>query len=110
MNKRVSALTLACLASLGSLGSTALQAQGLRAPGGASQGLGSARAPAPALPLGSAPAAARQADYIVAVVNSEPITNNEVRARMARLEGQMRQQGTPLPEPAEFARQVPHRR
>ena len=106
MNKRVSALTLACLASLGSLGSTALQAQGLRAPGGASQGLGSARAPAPALPLGSAPAAARQADYIVAVVNSEPITNNEVRARMARLEGQMRQQGTPLPEPAEFARQV----
>ena len=107
MNKRrVSALALACLASLGSLGSTALQAQGLRSPGGASQGLGAPRAPAAALPLGSAPAAARQADYIVAVVNSEPITNNEVRARMARVEGQMRQQGAPVPESAELARQV----
>ncbi|HEX5804968.1 MAG TPA: peptidylprolyl isomerase [Macromonas sp.] len=28
----------------------------------------------------------RGADYIVALVNSEPITNNEVRARLARLE------------------------
>ena len=107
MNKRrVSALALACLASLGSLGSPALQAQGLRSPGGASQGLGASRAPAAALPLGTAPAAARQADYIVAVVNSEPITNNEVRARMARVEGQMRQQGAPVPESAELARQV----
>ena len=103
MNKRVSALTLACLATFGTLASTPLQAQGLRSPGGASQGLGAPRAP---LPLASAPAGPQQADYIVAVVNSEPITNNEVRARMARVEGQMRQQGAPIPGPAEFTRQV----
>ena len=33
------------------------------------------------------------ADYIVAVVNSEPITNNEVRSRMVRFEQQLAQQG-----------------
>jgi peptidyl-prolyl cis-trans isomerase SurA len=33
------------------------------------------------------------ADYIVAVVNSEPITNHEVQARLERVEGQLRQQG-----------------
>ncbi|MES3002839.1 MAG: peptidylprolyl isomerase [Pseudomonadota bacterium] len=48
----------------------------------------------------------RQADYIVAVVNSEPITNNEVRSRMARFEQQLAQQGQPVPPRAEFARQV----
>ncbi|MBG9388969.1 peptidylprolyl isomerase [Caenimonas aquaedulcis] len=48
----------------------------------------------------------RQADYIVAVVNSEPITNNEVRDRMARFEQQLAQQGQPVPPRAEFARQV----
>jgi peptidyl-prolyl cis-trans isomerase SurA len=48
----------------------------------------------------------RAADYIVAVVNSEPITNNEVRSRMARIEQQLAQQGQPLPPTDEFARQV----
>src|SRR5215208_3134823 len=48
----------------------------------------------------------RPADYIVAVVNSEPITNNEVRSRMARFEQQLAQQGQPVPARAEFARQV----
>lgn len=46
----------------------------------------------------------RQADYIVAVVNSEPITNNEVRARLLRTEQQMTQQGAPVPPRAELAR------
>ena len=48
----------------------------------------------------------RAADYIVAVVNSEPITNNEVRSRMLRFEQQLAQQGQPVPPPAQFARQV----
>lgn len=48
----------------------------------------------------------RQADYIVAVVNSEPITNNEVRMRMVRFEQQLVQQGQAVPAPSEFARQV----
>lgn len=48
----------------------------------------------------------RAADYIVAIVNSEPITNNEVRSRMVRFEQQLAQQGTPLPPRPELARQV----
>ena len=52
------------------------------------------------------PGTPRAADYIVAIVNSEPITNNEVRSRMLRFEQQLAQQGTPLPPRPEFARQV----
>jgi peptidyl-prolyl cis-trans isomerase SurA len=48
----------------------------------------------------------RAADYIVAVVNSEPITNNEVRSRTFRFEQQLSQQGVPLPPRPELARQV----
>jgi peptidyl-prolyl cis-trans isomerase SurA len=48
----------------------------------------------------------RAADYIVAVVNSEPITNNEVRARMVRFEQQLAQQGAPLPPRPQLAREV----
>ncbi|HWP12521.1 MAG TPA: peptidylprolyl isomerase [Ramlibacter sp.] len=59
---------------------------------------------------GTSPRAAdtrpRPADYIVAVVNSEPITNNEVRSRMLRFEQQLAQQGQPAPSRAVFARQV----
>lgn len=54
--------------------------------------------------VGGGAAATRQADYIVAVVNSEPITNNEVRARMVRMEQQMAQQGAPMPPKNELAR------
>ncbi|MDP1952944.1 MAG: peptidylprolyl isomerase [Polaromonas sp.] len=56
------------------------------------------------LGLGAAAGVQRQADYIVAVVNSEPITNNEVRARMLRTEQQMRQQGAQIPPRNELAR------
>ncbi len=35
----------------------------------------------------------RSADYIVAVVNAEPVTNNEVRARMQRVLQAMQAQG-----------------
>jgi peptidyl-prolyl cis-trans isomerase SurA len=58
----------------------------------------------PAAP--AANAGPRAADFIVAVVNSEPITNNEVRTRMARFEQQLAQQGQAVPPRPEFARQV----
>lgn len=94
MNHRALALTLALLAASQSSG---LLAQGLRA----SPQLGSSR---PALP--SPPSGPRQADYIVAIVNSEPITNNEVRSRLVRAEQQLVQQGGVLPPRDQMARQV----
>jgi len=60
--------------------------------------LGGTRVPAPASP--------RSADFIVAVVNSEPITNNEVRTRLFRFEQQLAQQGAALPPRAELTRVV----
>lgn len=50
--------------------------------------------------------AARQADFIVAVVNSEPITNSEVRAQVQRVTAQMAQQGRKLPAADELQREV----
>ena len=49
---------------------------------------------------------ARPSDFIVAVVNSEPITNLEVQRRTARLAQQLRQQGGRQPTQAELARQA----
>lgn len=46
------------------------------------------------------------ADYIVAVVNSEPITNSEVERELQRLTQQLAQQRRPAPERKELARQV----
>jgi len=94
MNQRLYALWLACAAQAIAL-SLPANAQGLRVP-----------------PSGGRPAVRtpetgpRTADYIVAVVNSEPITNHEVRQRMARFEAQLAQQGQPVPSQPEFARQV----
>lgn len=48
----------------------------------------------------------RAADYIVAVVNSEPITNTEVRTRLVRFEQQLAQQGSAMPSRAELSRIV----
>ena len=48
----------------------------------------------------------RSADFIVAVVNSEPLTNNEVRSKLLRAEQQLTQQGGALPSRAELSRQV----
>jgi peptidyl-prolyl cis-trans isomerase SurA len=52
------------------------------------------------------PAGPQPADFIVAVVNSEPITNNDVRRRMLRYEQQLAQQGSPLPPRPQLAREV----
>jgi len=90
MTSRFLALALAC-----ALAAPAL-AQGLRS---APQIL----TPRPAAPRDSGP---RPADFIVAVVNSEPITNNEVRARLLRYEQQLTQQGAAMPPRSQLAREV----
>lgn len=91
MHLRIPALLLACAAGLAAPALAQLRPSPQM--GGAS----------PAAPRDNTP---RPADYIVAVVNSEPITNNEVRARMLRIEQQLAQQGAPMPARNELARQV----
>ena len=90
-----------------------VQAQGLKTPGKAKTGndasLSRALEATGKPSARQAPAAAtgiRSADYIVAVVNSEPITNNEVRARMERVAQNVTEQGGQLPPQGEVARQV----
>jgi peptidyl-prolyl cis-trans isomerase SurA len=94
MNLRLLARALACAGLISGLLPAA--AQGLR--------------PSPQIGGGFQPRAAdtspRAADYIVAVVNSEPITNYEVRARMVRYEQQLAQQGSPMPPRTTLAREV----
>lgn len=74
-----------------------LQAQTLRLPNAAGAGLlaGSAASTVP-----------READHITAVVNSAPITANEVRSRAAAIERQLRERGEPVPPRAELLREV----
>jgi len=78
------------------LGASVVHAQALRP----SSGLRVPTAPA------ASSATSRTADFIVALVNSEPVTNNEVRQRMVRLEQQLTQQSAPVPERDQLARQV----
>jgi peptidyl-prolyl cis-trans isomerase SurA len=94
MNPRVLPLALACLLTFTA---TAPQAQGLRPSPRAGVELGSAR---------TETAGQRPADYIVAVVNSEPITNNDVRARLSRIERQIQQQGGTVPPRQELMPQI----
>jgi peptidyl-prolyl cis-trans isomerase SurA len=97
MKQRFPVLWLACAAQVLVLCVPAA-AQGLRVPPTLDR--------SPSASPSNAGTTARPADYIVAVVNSEPITNNEVRQRMARFEQQMQQQGQPVPPQPQFARQV----
>jgi peptidyl-prolyl cis-trans isomerase SurA len=63
--------------------------------------------PGLAAPRISAPDARQQsADYIVAIVNSEPITNNQVRSRVLRFEQQLSQQGGAMPPRNELLSQM----
>ena len=71
-----------------------VQAQGLRA----SPSLSASRI--------NADGAQRSADFIVAVVNSEPITNNELRNRVLRFEQQLSQRGGALPTRQEISSQM----
>ncbi len=61
--------------------------------------------PSQSLPL-PAPVGTLQADFVVALVNSEPITNNELQGELRRLQQQLTQQRRPLPDKNELARQV----
>lgn len=101
LNSRALAMGLACLAALAAAG---VQAQGLRPSGGPGASLskaldGSVRA----VPGNSG---VRSADFIVAVVNSEPVTNTEVRDRMARVAQSISEQGGQLPREEVLAREV----
>jgi peptidyl-prolyl cis-trans isomerase SurA len=95
MNHRAKAFTIAAFAALVSIASLA---QGLRP--STTQNL--------ALPSAARPAGddKKTADFIVAVVNSEPITNNEVRNETARLAQQLAQARRPRPADAELSRMV----
>lgn len=53
-----------------------------------------------------APVPTRTVDYIVALVNSEPVTNFDVRQRLLRLEQQAAAQGQALPQRDELVKQV----
>jgi peptidyl-prolyl cis-trans isomerase SurA len=91
MIHRLTALAVATLAILASLTS---QAQGVAPAKGAS-----AVAPAQT-------GASRQADFIVAIVNTEPVTNNEVRREVQRVTQQLAQQRQPKPDSRLLTRQV----
>ncbi len=115
MKHLVIALGLACCATF--LVTHGAAAQGLR-PSGASGNSNSnnkalqrapAAAPALAAPAPAAGAnanATRAADYIVAVVNSEPVTNHEVQVRAERIAQQIDQQGGARPPRAALLRDV----
>lgn len=81
---------------LGGTTAPPVQAQGLRM--GASTAIA-----VPKVSRAAAPAVVAEADHIVAVVNSEPITQHEVRARLARLQPP---EGATLPPRAQLERQV----
>lgn len=58
-------------------------------------------------PVAQTASASRTADFIVALVNSEPVTNSDVRQRLVRVEQQLSQQSTtPMPPRDQLARQV----
>ena len=91
--------------------------QSLKAPGAApapmSPRLGAMPAPAastPALAPAAAPSAGTQRvrpiDAIVAVVNNEVITSQELEARMQLVEGRLKNQGVAVPPREQFQRQL----
>ena len=53
-----------------------------------------------------APVGTRQVDFVVALVNSEPITNSELQGELQRVQQQFALQRRPLPDKNELARQV----
>ena len=84
----VGGVSVACLA----------QAQGLKA-------TGKLLSPATAVATRAA-GEAQPADHIVVVVNSEPITQHDIRSRVQRVQQQATRAGNTLPPQAELTRQV----
>ena len=98
------ATLLACSLALLGLQAAPAQAQ-LRPPAQAgSSAASSARSLPPAVP--SAAVAPRNADFIVAVVNQELVTNAEVQQRIARIRDEAARNKASLPSDAELRRQV----
>jgi peptidyl-prolyl cis-trans isomerase SurA len=67
--------------------------------------------PSPAVVTGAqtssdAAPAVVQANYIVAIVNSEPVTSTEVRARLIRYEQRLTAMGAPMPARSDLSREV----
>lgn len=94
MMYRLKTITLATLCLAASLA----HAQGLRI--GASPTLNVTEAAAAAAPV------SEQADFIVAIVNSEPITNNEVRREIQQVLQQLAAQRRPQPDLRQLAPDV----
>ncbi len=94
MTKHLVAVTVAGFFILAGISA---QAQGLRP---STAGVGAA----PLIRV--QPDVAQPADFIVAVVNSAPITNSEVQREVQRVIQQMTQQRAPQPERKELTRQV----
>ena len=91
MNVRIKLISMAILA--GALGLPVL-AQGLRLlPGGGTAASAASTAPA-------------TADFIVAVVNTEPVTNTEVQREVRRIQQQMAAQQRPLPDSQRLTAEV----
>ena len=55
---------------------------------------------------GQAPSATQAADFIVAVVNSEPVTNSEVQAMRSRLLRELASRGEPAPAAQQLTQQA----
>ena len=103
--KKITACSLSLAAgTLCALLATGAAAQGLRL----SNNLGNSSGPnaAAASAAAQANASSQQADYIVAIVNSEPITNSEVNLRADRAAQQIAQQGAAQPPRDVLLRQV----
>jgi peptidyl-prolyl cis-trans isomerase SurA len=94
------------LAGLAMLSAAGASAQGLRFSGGALGSGNKVFGTAPAVPAIDAGTGVQQADFIVAVVNSEPITNSEVRLRTDRAIQQLTQQNINLPPRDQLVKQV----
>lgn len=101
--KRVALALLAVLLVVAS----STQAQGLRVPGAASPN-GALAAPSTrtVTPVAVTGDAQRAADFIVAVVNSDPITNNEVRQEARRLRNELTENRQPVPRDEELAQRT----
>lgn len=84
------------------LAGLAAHAQGLRVPGGAPSAAGAS--PRTVAPVVVSTDAQRAADFIVAVVNSDPVTNNEVRQEARRLLNEIAQTRQGRPADAELGR------
>jgi peptidyl-prolyl cis-trans isomerase SurA len=91
MTRRILSLLAGSLLSSAAI---LVPAQGLRLPGPA------------ALPLESGSTTQRSADHIVAIVNSEPITNHQVRQEAQRLVRQLAQAQQPMPDNREALAQA----